>query len=82
MMVLANVQSMISKLYWFQGILNGISSILLTFDESEVRKLVDTCRQVYDHLFMNVEAIENMDDLVAYIKVSFEFGLAMAAKNY
>lgn len=51
-----------------RGILQGVSAILLTFDESEVRKIVRTCRQVLEYLAIT-ELIEKMDDLVTYVKV-------------
>ncbi len=69
---LPNNKSMFGKRL---DILNGISSILLTFDESEVRKLVETCKKVYQYLFVSVDIIEEMDDLVDYIKVYVLFCL-------
>ena len=51
-----------------RGILQGVSAILLTFDESEVRKIVRTCKQVLEYLSIT-ELIEKMDDLVTYVKV-------------
>jgi hypothetical protein len=51
-----------------RGILQGVSAILLTFDESEVRKIVRTCEQVKEYLSIT-ELIEKMDDLVTYVKV-------------
>jgi vinculin len=51
-----------------RGILQGVSAILLTFDESEVRKIVQTCKQVLEYLAIT-ELIEKMDDLVTYVKV-------------
>lgn len=55
-----------------RGILQGVSAILLTFDESEVRKIVRTCRQVLEYLSIT-ELIEKMDDLVTYVKVFLDF---------
>ncbi len=51
-----------------RGILQGVSAILLTFDESEVRKIVQICKQVLEYLSIT-ELIEKMDDLVTYVKV-------------
>lgn len=50
-----------------RGILQGVSTILLTFDESEVRKILQVCRQVLEYLSIT-ELIEKMDDLVTYVK--------------
>jgi len=50
-----------------RGILQGVSTILLRFDESEVRKIVRVCTQVNEYLSIT-EIIEKMEDLVAYVK--------------
>ncbi len=50
-----------------RGILQGVSTILLVFDESEVRKILTICRQVLEYLSIT-ELIEKMDDLVTYVK--------------
>jgi vinculin len=50
-----------------RGILQGVSAILLTFDESEVRKIVRVCNQVLEYLSIT-ELIEKMDDLVTYVR--------------
>lgn len=50
-----------------RGILQGVSTILLTFDESEVRKILQVCRQVLEYLSIT-ELIEKMDDLVTFVK--------------
>ena len=50
-----------------RGILQGVSTILLVFDESEVRKILKICRQVLEYLSIT-ELIEKMDDLVTYVK--------------
>ena len=53
------------------GILQGISSLLLTFDESEVRKLVTICQHVLNHLSY-VEMIETMGQLVDFVQVEMK----------
>ena len=50
-----------------RGILQGVSTILLTFDEAEVRKILYVCSQVLEYLSIT-ELIEKMDDLVTYVK--------------
>jgi hypothetical protein len=55
----------------FLGILQGISALLLTFDESEVRKIVAICQHVLNHLSY-VEMIETMEQLVDFVKVSID----------
>jgi len=54
------------------GILQGISALLLTFDESEVRKIVAICQHVLNHLSY-VEMLETMEQLVDFVKVSIIF---------
>lgn len=50
-----------------RGILQGTSSLLLCFDESEVRKLIKTCKNVLNYIEV-VEVIEKMEDLVQFVK--------------
>lgn len=50
-----------------RGILQGTSSLLLCFDESEVRKLIKACKKVLNYMEV-VEVIEKMDDLVQFVK--------------
>jgi vinculin len=50
------------------GILQGISTLLLTFDQSEVRKIVIICQHVLNHLSY-VEMIESVEQLVDFVKV-------------
>jgi vinculin len=51
-----------------RGILQGTSSLLLCFDESEVRKIIRECKKVLDYLAV-AEVIETMEDLVQFVKV-------------
>ncbi|XP_078053011.1 vinculin isoform X9 [Augochlora pura] len=50
-----------------RGILQGTSSLLLCFDESEVRKIIRECKRVLDYLAVT-EVIETMEDLVYFLK--------------
>lgn len=50
-----------------RGILQGTSSLLLCFDESEVRKIIRECKRVLDYLAIT-EVIETMEDLVYFLK--------------
>lgn len=50
-----------------RGILQGTSSLLLCFDESEVRKIIRDCKKVLDYLAV-AEVIESMEDLVQFVK--------------
>ncbi|XP_043196752.1 vinculin-like isoform X6 [Amphibalanus amphitrite] len=50
-----------------RGILQGTSSLLLCFDESEVRKIIRECKKVLDYLAV-AEVIESMGDLVQFVK--------------
>ncbi|KAK2722874.1 hypothetical protein QYM36_003163, partial [Artemia franciscana] len=50
-----------------RGILQGTSSLLLCFDEAEVRKIVQQCKKVIDYLSV-AEVIESMEDLVQFVK--------------
>lgn len=48
-------------------ILQGTSSVLLCFDESEVRKIIKDCKKVLDYLTV-AEVIETMEDLVQFVR--------------
>ncbi|XP_053951840.1 vinculin [Anastrepha ludens] len=50
-----------------RGILQGTSSLLLCFDESEVRKIIQECKRVLDYLAI-AEVINTMEDLVQFLK--------------
>ncbi|EDW86230.1 uncharacterized protein Dwil_GK16959 [Drosophila willistoni] len=50
-----------------RGILQGTSSLLLCFDESEVRKIIQECKRVLDYLAV-AEVINSMEDLVQFLK--------------
>uniref|UniRef100_A0A8D8GK58 Vinculin n=2 Tax=Culex pipiens TaxID=7175 RepID=A0A8D8GK58_CULPI len=50
-----------------RGILQGTSSLLLCFDESEVRKIIRECKRVLDYLAVS-EVIDTMEDLVQFLK--------------
>lgn len=50
-----------------RGILQGTSSLLLCFDESEVRKMIRECKRVLDYLAVS-EVIDTMEDLVQFLK--------------
>lgn len=50
-----------------RGILQGTSSLLLCFDESEVRKIIQECKRVLDYLAV-AEVIQTMEDLVQFLK--------------
>ena len=52
----------------FPGILQGTSSLLLAFDESEVRKIIRVCKNVLEYLAIT-EVVERMEDLVTYVRV-------------
>ncbi|XP_021004345.1 vinculin isoform X2 [Parasteatoda tepidariorum] len=50
-----------------KGIMQDTYSVLLAFDESEVRKIIGECKKVLDYLAV-AEVIENMTDLVQFVK--------------
>ena len=50
-----------------RGILQGTTNMLITFDESQVRKLCRDCKKVLDYLAIS-EVIETMEDLVQFVK--------------
>jgi predicted SAM-dependent methyltransferase len=60
---------------YYLGILQGISALLLTFDESEVRKIVTICQHVLNH-FSYIEMIETMEQLVDFVKVNIIFSFS------
>ncbi len=49
------------------GILTGVSGLLLVFDQSEVRKIVKTCRQIIDYLPV-AEVVQTMEELTTFTK--------------
>ncbi|RUS74720.1 hypothetical protein EGW08_017516, partial [Elysia chlorotica] len=49
------------------GILQGTSSLLLAFDESEVRKIIRVCKNVLEYLAIT-EVVDRMQDLVTFVK--------------
>ncbi|XP_061178100.1 vinculin-like isoform X8 [Saccostrea echinata] len=50
-----------------RGILQGTSSLLLAFDESEVRKIIRVCKNVLEYLAIT-EVVDRMEDLVTYVR--------------
>ncbi|GFW84382.1 vinculin [Trichonephila clavipes] len=50
-----------------KGILQDTYALLLSFDESEVRKIIRECKKVLDYLAV-AEVIETMEDLVQFVK--------------
>jgi vinculin len=50
-----------------RGILQGTSSLLLCFDESEVRKIIRECKRVLDYLAV-AEVVDSLEDLVRFVK--------------
>ena len=53
-----------------RGILGGTSSLLLVFDQSEVRKIIAQCKKFLSYLDVT-EVIETMDDLVQVRTIIF-----------
>ena len=45
----------------------GTSSVLMVFDESEVRKIIVDCKKVLDYLAV-AEVIESIEDLVQFVR--------------
>lgn len=52
------------------GILQGTSALLLSFDESEVRKIIRICKNVLEYLAIT-EVVETLEDLVTFVKVNY-----------
>jgi len=50
-----------------RAILQGTTSMLISFDSSQVRKLCRDCKKVLDYLAIS-EVIETMEDLVQFVK--------------
>eukprot|EP00095_Tigriopus_kingsejongensis_P003227 maker-scaffold547_size140190-snap-gene-0.23 protein:Tk03227 transcript:maker-scaffold547_size140190-snap-gene-0.23-mRNA-1 annotation:"Vinculin" len=50
-----------------RGILQGTTSMLVVFDESQVKKICRDCKKVLDYLAV-AEVIETMEDLVQFVK--------------
>ena len=49
------------------GILTGVSSLLLVFDQSEVRKIVKHCEQIMEYVKVS-EVVQMMEELVTFTK--------------
>jgi len=49
--------------------LQGTSALLLSFDESEVRKIIRICKNVLEYLAIT-EVVETLEDLVTFVKVT------------
>ena len=58
----------LSSVECFSGILQGTSALLLSFDESEVRKIIRICKNVLEYLAIT-EVVETLEDLVTFVKV-------------
>jgi vinculin len=50
-----------------RGILQGVSSLLLVFDQAEVRKIVRVCEGIIDYIKV-AEVVESMEELVTFTK--------------
>ncbi|UYV84952.1 VCL, partial [Cordylochernes scorpioides] len=50
-----------------RGILQGTSAILLSFDDSEVRKIIKGCYKILEYINI-AEVIETMEDLIKFVK--------------
>jgi len=50
--------------------LQGTSALLLSFDESEVRKIIRICKNVLEYLAIT-EVVETLEDLVTFVKVDY-----------
>ena len=49
------------------GILSGTSTLLLTFDDAEVRKILKSCKSLLEYLRVS-ELVETMPDLITFVK--------------
>ena len=49
------------------GILQGVSSLLLVFDQGEVRKMVKECQAIIDYLKM-AEIVQSAEDITQFTK--------------
>ena len=47
------------------GILQGVSGLLLVFDQSEVRKIVKSCEGIIEYLKV-AEVVQTMEELVMF----------------
>ena len=49
------------------GILQGVSALLLVFDQGEVRKMVKACQGIIEYLQV-AEVVKTMEELVMFTK--------------
>ena len=52
---------------FFLGILSGTSTLLLTFDDAEVRKILKACKSLLEYLRVS-ELVETMPDMITFVK--------------
>lgn len=52
---------------YFSGILQGVSTLLLVFDQAEVRKIVKVCEGIIEYIKV-AEVVESMEELVTFTK--------------
>ncbi len=50
-----------------RGILQGVSTLLLVFDQSEVRKIVKACEGIIEYIKVS-EVVQTMEELVTFTK--------------
>lgn len=50
-----------------RGILSGTSTLLLTFDDAEVRKILKACKSLLEYLRVS-ELVETMPDMITFVK--------------
>ena len=49
------------------GILQGVSGLLLVFDQGEVRKIVTACQGIIEYLQVS-EVVQSMDEVLQFTK--------------
>lgn len=54
-------------MWMYVGLLNGVADMLVSYDESEVRRIVKSCRAVQEYLKV-AEVVQSMEDLVTFTK--------------
>ena len=52
---------------YVSGILQGVSSLLLVFDQAEVRKMVKACNGIIEYLQV-AEVVQTLEELVQFTK--------------
>ena len=56
-----------TSFFYHTDLLTGVSSLLLVFDQSEVRKIVKQCENIIEYM-KTAEVVQGMEELVMFTR--------------